>query len=153
VCCAVLRCQLCLRCWVRLRCRLCLNSLSLAVSLALFASWPCSYSPLLLSQLFAFCVLWCLAFLLRNAVLCVLSCFLIADCFFSSGLVNVISHCEASLILHCSSITRQDKHQNASLLRNCLLQKLPEAPQLQIITDVQDFQKLQEGKKLNITNH
>jgi hypothetical protein len=52
---------------------------------------PCSYSPLLLSQLFAFCVLWCLAFLLCNAVLCVLSCFLLADCSWSFGLVDVIS--------------------------------------------------------------
>jgi hypothetical protein len=64
---------------------------SLAVSLALFAFRLCSYSPLLLCQLFAFCVLWCLAFLLRNAVLCELSSFLIADCNFPFGLVDVIS--------------------------------------------------------------
>jgi hypothetical protein len=97
VCCAVLRCWLCLRCWVRLRCRLCLSSFSLTVSLDLFPFCPCSYSPLLLSQLFAFCVLWCLAFLLRTAVLCVLSCFLITDCGFSFGLVDVISRYQVSL--------------------------------------------------------
>jgi hypothetical protein len=46
---------------------------------------------LLLSQLLAFRVLQCLAFPLGNAVICVLSCFLIADCSFSFGLVDVIS--------------------------------------------------------------
>jgi hypothetical protein len=67
----------------------------------LFAFWPCSYSPLFLSQLFAFCVPWCLAFLLRNAVLCVLSCFLIADCSFSFGLVDVMSLCYKSSLDYC----------------------------------------------------
>jgi hypothetical protein len=37
-------------------------------SLALFDLWPCSCLHLLLSYLFAFCVLWCLAFSLSNDV-------------------------------------------------------------------------------------